>query len=189
METKLIVVQGQPGVGKTTLARRLSKDLDLPWIGKDVLKEYLFDEIGTGDREWSKMLGRASLRMMYELADEFLASDKNLMIENAFWAQYAPGDIKALLEKNNASALELYCYTDDETRIGRYHTRVKTGERHVGHVEQDGINLDAELRNPRGAEQYGRLGIGEMIEVDTTVLNDQEYQELAQRVEKFLAQD
>ncbi len=63
-----VVVAGLPGSGKTTLARALAVELDLPLISKDTIKEALFDALGTGDLEWSKRLGRAAHLVMYGIA-------------------------------------------------------------------------------------------------------------------------
>jgi tRNA uridine 5-carbamoylmethylation protein Kti12 len=48
----LVLVTGPPTSGKTTLARPLAHHLDLPLLGKDAIKEALFDTLGTGDRAW-----------------------------------------------------------------------------------------------------------------------------------------
>ena len=41
----VVVVNGVPGAGKTTLAAPLAEALDLPLVGKDALKEALFDSV------------------------------------------------------------------------------------------------------------------------------------------------
>lgn len=41
----LVVIQGAPGSGKTTLVEKLRQDIGLPIIGKDDIKEMLFDHI------------------------------------------------------------------------------------------------------------------------------------------------
>ena len=41
----LIIVNGLPGTGKTTLARRLAADLGLPTFSRDGLYETLYDAL------------------------------------------------------------------------------------------------------------------------------------------------
>jgi predicted kinase len=48
----LILVSGAPGAGKTTIAARLSRNLRMPMVSKDAVKESLFDSLGWSDREW-----------------------------------------------------------------------------------------------------------------------------------------
>jgi predicted kinase len=64
----LVIVSGPPCSGKTTLARWLAKELALPLIAKDNIKELLFDHLGWSDRAWSKKLGRATYPLIYYLS-------------------------------------------------------------------------------------------------------------------------
>lgn len=56
----LILVTGLPGTGKSTLARVLARHFAVPLIGKDAIKEPLFDVIGALDRHDSRRLSDAS---------------------------------------------------------------------------------------------------------------------------------
>lgn len=47
----LIIITGLPGTGKTTLGRKLAEEFRLPFISKDDIKEFLFDNLGWKDRE------------------------------------------------------------------------------------------------------------------------------------------
>jgi hypothetical protein len=52
-------------------------------IGKDLIKEALFDALGTGDRAWSRRLGVASYEVLYAVAGALPAAvlDANLAPE------------------------------------------------------------------------------------------------------------
>ena len=50
MKSRVVVVNGLPGVGKTSLASKIATQLSWPLLTKDMIKESLFDSIGWGDR-------------------------------------------------------------------------------------------------------------------------------------------
>jgi len=47
---KLIIINGLPGTGKTTIAKPMAEQLGFPLVSKDTIKEFLFDTIGVSDR-------------------------------------------------------------------------------------------------------------------------------------------
>ncbi len=65
-KTSLIIILGPPGTGKTTLGKRIAKDLNLPFVHKDGIKELLFDKLGWSDRVWSRKVGIAITFTSYE---------------------------------------------------------------------------------------------------------------------------
>jgi ABC-type hemin transport system ATPase subunit len=66
MKPLLIVISGPPCAGKTTLAQHLGARFALPVLGKDMLKELLFDILDWQDREWSRALGQASIFVPFQ---------------------------------------------------------------------------------------------------------------------------
>lgn len=181
----LIIVHGAPGAGKTTLARRLAKDLELPQIGKDDLKEFLFDRMGMGDREWSRTLGKAVSEMLYPLADAILASGRSVMLESAFHRVFAAPALRDIITKRSARCLEIYCDIDREERKRRFIQRNETGQRHPGHL--DATTYD-EVDSDAHDETYAPLEIGELHRIDTTHFGEPEYEALRQHVAAFLQQ-
>jgi len=180
----LIVVQGIPGTGKTTLSRKLAKDLPMPRIGKDDIKELLFDHMGIGDGAWSRDIGRATADMLFVLMDDLAGAGRSFMVESAFYVEFAIPRITEIVQRHGITMLELYCTTDREVRSKRFIERYQSGDRHPGHV--DTVQTD---RTPDELDSiYAPLNIGTCITVDTTVFGEAEYQALLARIQSVLAE-
>jgi predicted kinase len=151
-----IVVTGAPGAGKTTLARALSAELQLPLLAKDDVKEALFDALGAGGLERSNELGGASFEVLFRLAARCLERGVACIVEGNFsWAE----PFRALPP---ARIVQLLCSVPAAVAVERYGSR----ERHPGHV--DDVRA-AEVGARIEAGEWGALDIGgETIELDTT---------------------
>lgn len=174
----LIIVQGAPAAGKTTLAHRLQKDLSVGIVGADDVKEYFFDTLGHGSADWSRELGRTLKPYLYKIVEVQLKYGRSVIYESAFWSDLAKQDMADLLQKVDADVIELYCTVSEGTRRERFAKRIKDGERHVGHAGKVGDLPDASL--------YGRLGIGETVEIDTEHFSDQDYETLLKKLKQRL---
>lgn len=157
MSGSYIVVTGAPGSGKTSLARPLAAALHVPLLAKDVVKETLFDELGIGDRLWSRRMGRASMAVLYRIAETCPAA----VIEAVFHREVSVGDLTAL----GKPVLEVHCQCDPELAIARFRQR-SDEERHPGHLDsRQPLNKLEELV----ADGCRPLGLGgPLLEVDTT---------------------
>lgn len=175
----LVVVQGAPGSGKTTLVERLKQDMNLPLVGKDDVKEMLFDRIRQSDREFSRLQGMASFEMLYAFARTFLQNGKSVAIEGAFHTELSRENIRNILNTTGARYLEFFCHVDEATRQLRIEQRAKSGTRHPGHKDgKAGIV----------ASNYQCLGLGECVDVDMTEpLDEEKYAVCLQKIKKELA--
>jgi predicted kinase len=142
----LVLVTGPPASGKTTLARPLAHHLGLPLLGKDPIKEALFDTLGTGDRAWSRRLGAASYAVLLALAGELPAA----VVDANFYPDHGPELLRACQRP-----IEVFCRCP-AAEVERRFTR-RAPARHPGHVDHV---LDGRV---------GPLGLGgPVLEVDTS---------------------
>jgi cytidylate kinase len=129
---KLIIIEGSTSTGKSTLARRLSKDLGISAFLRDDYKEHQYDLAG----------GRPSLRRMAKIdADsrrqlaaaitQACKSDTSLIVESNF-AYSEKYKIKSLIPPN-VTVVEVFCFAKGSTVLKRYVARNRSGERHKGH--------------------------------------------------------
>lgn len=176
----LLIINGAPGVGKTTLAKRLHKDLGIGLVSKDLFKEFLFDTVGTGDREWSFLLGKEVIQFCYHFAKLSIQNKRSVVFESAFFVEYARGDMREIIEQTHVRPLELYCSLDESERQRRFGARIESGERHIGHA--DSISETA-ITN---IEKYAPLDVCQRITIDTGAFGDAEYDKLLSSIKEFV---
>lgn len=182
MKSKVILVNGFPATGKSTLAKRLSEDLHLPLLGKDHLKEFLADTMKVQSDSWSAILGRAANAMLADLL-QATAGVEPLILESAFIHRFAHDELQRALTVASAEAIEVYCTTERSERLYRSDQRLATGQRHVIHRDIQTIHdmTEAELY-----AKYEPLHVGQYVEVDTTHFGDAEYAELLGKIRAFM---
>jgi predicted kinase len=155
-----VLVNGVPASGKSTVARAMADAGHWPLLTLDTIKEALFHHLGTGDREYSRLLGRASYETIFALAADF---PEGFTIVADCWFGFQPVEILVgYLERAKiARFVELWCHAPPEVIAARYLARV--GERSAGHL---GETYVPELRQlAASARPIGRFP---MLEVDTT---------------------
>jgi predicted kinase len=119
----LILVSGAPATGKTTVANSLSARLHVPVIGKDAIKESLFETMGYSDREWSKKLGFASIVLMFELVEGQLAAGNSVIAETNFYPDMDRPRVEALRATADFTTIEVHCTADPDVALARYRGR------------------------------------------------------------------
>jgi len=125
---KLVIILGSPASGKSTLARRLGTDLDLGVLGKDDVKEALFDALGSEDRGFTRRLSEASFTVLARLARTQLLLGHSCIVEGNWRSSHAPS-LGAILDESGARAAQVCCCAQPSEIVRRFTTRV----RHAGH--------------------------------------------------------
>ncbi|WP_433358769.1 AAA family ATPase [Streptosporangium sp. CA-115845] len=150
-----VIVNGLPGSGKSTLAVPLARELGLPLIAKDVIKDVFLEEFGDRAATWSGALGRGSIAAMYALA----ATCRAAVLDSFFSRAHAPAD----LGKLPGGLVEVFCRCPSDLARRRYLERAAA--RHPGHAEAD---LDGAFDGWISAGQDQPLGLSPVVEVDTS---------------------
>ena len=141
--TLLILVSGPPAAGKTSLAEPVAAELGLPLLAKDRIKEALFDSLGTGDRDWSSRLSRATYAVLFALAS---AQDAAVLEAN-----FDPPTREGISELCDRP-IEVFVTAPEEEIVRRFTER----ERHSGHLDD---SPDA-VERVREAARRGPLDLG-----------------------------
>lgn len=123
----LIVVNGMPGAGKTTLARPLARELGVPLIAKDAIKEALGDAVGVALP--TSQLGAIAAENAWSIARMLRGT---VMIES-FWAAGRDEEHfgRGFDLLGAPGGVEIWCHTRREVARRRFLTR----ERHPAHSD------------------------------------------------------
>lgn len=178
----VILVNGLPATGKTTLARRLASDLRLPLLAKDAIKETLFDTLGWSDREWSRRLSGATLALLFLLLEEQLRAQKPCIVECNFVPDRDTQRFLDLQQTYPFMPFQILCVTDGPTLYQRYCQRALSTERHPGHVETHNLDEHRELLLGGHIEPLSIGGI--LYQVDTTSFATIDYDGLRTAIEQ-----
>jgi predicted kinase len=172
----VIVVNGLPATGKTTLARRIADDFSLPLLAKDAIKETLFETLGWSDRAWSRQLGTATMALLYMLLEEHLRARQPCVVECNFYPDRDGERFRALEQAYSFTPFQILCIANGPTLYERYCQRAGSADRHPGHVETHNLDEHRELLL-RGRIDPLPLG-GTLYELDTTDFATMDYARL-----------
>jgi predicted kinase len=150
---RLVLVNGLPGSGKTTLATPLAGALGAPLVAKDAIKEALADALPPTP---SRTLGAAAMDVAWTVA---AALDGAVVLEAWCWAPRDIGHVKAGLARcGSPSVVEVWCEVPPDLALRRYRAR----RRHPVH---DNLAL-ADSPEP-WASGASPLGVGRVVRVWT----------------------
>lgn len=164
----VVLVNGLPAAGKSTLAPGLAKALGLPLLSKDIIKEVHADVLGadppTGltQREWNRNLGAAASRTMWAVLG---MSSPGAVLESS-WRSDVRGLVEAGLRHAGVDHVaEVWCEAPVPLLRERFSRRWASSHPIHGAAPDD----DEWAQMVAHAEP---LGLGPVLRVDTTVAVD-----------------
>lgn len=185
LEKILIIINGLPATGKTTLARQLSECLGMPLFVKDDYKEAIFDGVGYSDRAWSIKVGAAAIEIHFSVVEACLRVGQSCLMENFFRNEIFSGRITELALKYGFRCIQILVKADGGEVYRRFVERARFGSRHPGH--DDSNSLEA----VKPTLMQGRLEpldiSGTLIEVDTTDFSIVDAANIAGLIQNFIA--
>lgn len=160
----VVLVNGLPGAGKTTLAKPLANEFGLPLFSKDRIKETLADALGVTPpvgltaRAWSQKLGVAAGEALWALLSD---AGQGAVLES-FWLQNLRPVVTAGLRRAGAeTAHEVRCVLPLHVARQRYEER--EASRHA--IHQGALVDDLQWKELEHAQP---LDLGHTYYVDTT---------------------
>jgi predicted kinase len=154
----VILVNGIPASGKSTLARTLAQHFGLPYLSLDGIKEPFMAQLDNVDRELNRRLGYAAYQAIWSMVAQ--APQRCIYVIDA-WYGFQPRELlrQYLREAGVTQVLEVWNQISAKLAAERYAARL--GQRSAGHP---GAEYLPELRAL--AERAMPMAIGPVIRVD-----------------------
>ncbi|GAB6940466.1 AAA family ATPase [Isoptericola variabilis] len=162
MARQVVLVNGLPGSGKTTLAGPLAARLGAPWLGKDAVKEALADAVGPGAAPLvgTEVVGVAATEAVWRLASAPLPR----VVVDAWW--FRPHDLdhalRGLATAGADAVVEVWC--DVPPDVARDRSDARRPSRHPVHAD----DRDPAATWAAWAEHAAPLALGPVVRQDTT---------------------
>lgn len=161
---RLVMVNGVPASGKSSVARRLSDATGWPVLTLDTIKNPFLILLPPADRLFNRTLGRASYAAIFDLIAEAPAG--TTVIVDA-WFGFQPLEVlqDGLTRAGVTDLLEIWCHAPPETVGARYQARLD--KRPKGHPGADYVPELIEL-----AKRATPTGLAPRLDLETTAPAD-----------------
>ena len=128
-----LIVTGPPAAGKTTLARRIAHDLEMPLFEKDVFKDILYHDLEFGDKDWSQRIGISAINLLFLTAEQMLRSGASLITECNFYRHLSSERAGEIAKNAKARVVQVHCSAPAELLLSRNVARLVPPNLRPGH--------------------------------------------------------
>lgn len=178
LSPRVVLVNGLPGAGKTSVAGQLAAELGLPLLAKDVIKESLAAQLprqlwdGLGGRLGGGLGGQLGVgELASELLWDLLAVQPEGAVVESFWWDRRDRELaeRGLRRAGHDPRLvpELWCQVPWEVAYERFVARAATSQRHEVHATAARPELLDRDWWQRELGVAGPLGLGPTVELPT----------------------
>jgi cytidylate kinase len=181
---EVVIVNGAPASGKTTLINRITETHNYTVISKDAIKEQFYETADHRIRwyEWWSYESKSWQKFQQEI-DLALAQTEEVLIEANITP---PMREKIKRQLGSAGVRELYCYTSTLESIRRFRNRMHDESRHKYHFDALTFGMVAleQTIEGLGIHRYKPL-LDEscVLRVDTTDSTKIDYERIADFLE------
>lgn len=193
MSKKIIIIGGYLAGGKSTFARKLSKELNVPYLIKDTFKMRMCENIVVPSDEESSRFSIITFDAMMYVTERMMEAGFPIIIE----ANFVPkgikkvdeaGIIKALIDKYDYQSLTYKFVGNTRVLCERFNEREKLPERGFvnkmsgGEIPYD--TFDLFCHNLDGFDVNGLT-----VTIDTTDFNSVDFSSYVESTRMFLVSD
>jgi hypothetical protein len=173
----IIIISGDSGTGKTSLATKLIRDLRCTAFLKDDYKENIYDNYAKVPNliKWA----------LYRATQEAISANRTILIEGNFQPSQ-----KRVLKKilaNNATVIEVFCLARGLVSFKRFVARNRSGNRHRGHRDRLWYSLvfGSAALSAIGVSVYKPLRLSSnVLALDTTDFSQVNYAKVLAFIQK-----
>ena len=197
MAANLILMSGLPASGKSSFAEYAAKELSIPIIEKDEIKEFLFDTVGFRSHDEKTQLDIAASNIMMYTAGRIIDSGNSVILDNNFESRNLV-NLNKLIAEHPCNVITVRFNGDVSVIYQRFLKRDKDPNRHPGHVlvtcypPVEGVEDEGKLITLQAfAEKFRQRGtldfqMGTLIEVDATDFKSVSYPRILERLKAEL---
>jgi len=140
--SKLIIICGLPGSGKTTLSNNLSKKLKIFCLHKDSVKESIYDSMKMSTLEDSIKLGYPSVKAIMDLAEENLQRGVDVILESPFDYEAESRIFEEWKKRYSIDIYTIVLEISEKERTERFKKRERARSHHDRERKYDKVKCD-----------------------------------------------